>query len=104
MSNKAPCGFTERGCGTKVATFASSHAFTWYEARLGYRLMPKLRATAAIGRRETEDSIDYTAWNIGATYRLDDNLNLDLRWYDTNRESFGRQYEDAFEGALTFNF
>ncbi len=81
-----------------------SHAFTYFEGRVGYRIMPKLRATAAIGRRETEDSIDYTAWNIGATYRLDDHLDLDLRWYDTNRESFGKQYEDAFVGALTFNF
>ena len=81
-----------------------SHEFTYYEARAGYRFTPKLRATAAIGRRETEDSVDYTAWNVGATYRLDDHLDLDLRYYDTNRDSFGPQYEDAFVGALTFNF
>lgn len=81
-----------------------SHAFTWYEARAGYRFTPKLRATVAVGHRDTEDSLDYTAWNVGATYRLDDHLDLDLRWYDTNRDSFGKQYEDAFVGALTFNF
>lgn len=82
----------------------SSHAFTYYEARAGYKFTPKLRTSAAIGRRETEDSIDYTAWNVGATYRLDDHLDLDLRYYDTDRESFGRQYEDAVVGALTFSF
>jgi uncharacterized protein (TIGR02001 family) len=81
-----------------------SHAFTWYEARAGYKITPKLRATAAIGRRETEDSLDYTAWNLGVTWRLQDRLNVDLRYYDTDREAFGPQYEDAVVGALTFDF
>lgn len=82
----------------------SSHAYAWYEARLGYRLTPRLRATAAVGHRDTEDSLDYTAWNAGATWRIDDHVDLDLRWYDTDRDSFGKQYEDAFVGALTFTF
>jgi len=81
-----------------------SHAFTWYEARVGYRITRQLRATAAIGQRDTEDSLDYTAWNVGATWRVEDHLDLDLRYYDTDRERFGPQYEDAVVGALTFNF
>lgn len=81
-----------------------SHAFTWYEARVGYRITRQLRATAAIGQRDTEDSLDYTAWNVGATWRVEDHLDLDLRYYDTDREGFGAQYEDAVVGALTFNF
>lgn len=81
-----------------------SHAFTWYEARLGYKFTPKLRASAAVGQRDTEDSLDYTAWNVGGTYRVTEGLDFDLRYYDTDRDSFGKQYEDAVVGALTFSF
>ncbi len=82
----------------------SSHAFTYYEARAGYKLAPRWKVTAAVGRRDTEDSVDYTAWNAGVGYKIDDNVDLDLRWYDTDRDSLGAQYEDALVGAISFNF
>ena len=81
-----------------------SHAFTYYEARGSYKVTPKLRASAAVGRRETEDSIDYTAWNAGITFKATDNLDLDLRWYDTNRNSYGENYEEALVAGVTFKF
>ena len=81
-----------------------SHAFTYYEGRLGYRLTGKLKVTAAIGHRDTEDSLDYTAWNAGFGYKVDDNVDLDLRWYDTDQDNAGPQYEDALVGAINFSF
>jgi uncharacterized protein (TIGR02001 family) len=81
-----------------------SHAFTYVEARAGYKFSPKWRATAAFGVRDTEDSVDYTAWNAGVTWRVDDNVDLDLRWYDTDKDALGPQYEDALVGAVSFNF
>lgn len=82
----------------------SSHAFTYYEARLGYKLTGKLRATAAIGHRDTEDSLDYTGWNAGVAYRIENNVDLDLRWYDTDQNSAGPQYEEVLVGAINFSF
>ncbi|MBX7248880.1 MAG: TorF family putative porin [Caulobacteraceae bacterium] len=82
----------------------TSHAFVYYEARASYRLTPKWRASAAVGRRDTEDSIDYSAWNVGVDYRVDDNVDLDLRWYDTDADDRGKQYEDALVGAINFTF
>lgn len=82
----------------------SSHAFAYYEARLGYKLTRKLRVTTAVGHRDTEDSLDYTAWNAGFGYKVDDNVDLDLRWYDTDQDGVGPQYDQALVGAVSFAF
>jgi len=82
----------------------SSGYFTYVEGRLGYRVTPKLRATAAVGHRYTEDAIDYTAWNVGLNYRFSDNVDTDLRWYDTDKNNLGPQFEDAAVFALNFAF
>ena len=41
---------------------------------------------AAIGRREQDNSLDYTAWNAGVTYALTDNIDADLRYYATDAD------------------
>jgi uncharacterized protein (TIGR02001 family) len=82
----------------------ASHAFTYVEGRAGYRLTRKLRATAALGHRDTQDSIDYTAWNVGLDYRVDDNVGLDLRWYDTDCDGLSPQYDHALVAAVNFGF
>ncbi len=82
----------------------SSGAFTYVEGRVGYRIEPKLRVTAALGHRYTEDSIDYTAWNAGLNYRVTDNADVDFRWYDTDKRSRGAQFEEAAVLAVNFSF
>lgn len=83
----------------------STGSFTWVEARVGWEFTPRLEATAAIGRREQRNSVDYTGWNIGATYALTDNLDLDVRYYDTDVDIPGdRKYADAVVAELSLGF
>ena len=82
----------------------SSKAWTWVEGRVGWDFTHKLSGTAAIGRREQETSVDYTAWNAGITYAVTHDLDFDLRYYDTDANVPGPQYASALVGEVTFSF
>ena len=66
--------------------------------------MSLIARTAAIGRREQDNSLDYTAWNAGVTYALTDNLDADLRYYATDADVPGEQYADGLVAAITLAF
>ncbi len=82
----------------------TTRAWTWTEARLGWDLTPKLSASATVGRREQDNSIDYTGWDAGLTYALNDRLDLDLRWHDTDAHAPGPQYAGALVAGLEIHF
>ena len=82
----------------------STEAWTWYEARIGWDFTSKLEATASIGRREQDNSIDYTGWNAGFTYDLTDKLEADVRYHATDADVPGEQYADAFVVGLSIAF
>ena len=73
----------------------STEAWTWVEARVGWDFTNKLHGSAAIGRREQDNSVDYTGWNAGFTYALTDQLEGELRYYATDADVPGEQYADA---------
>jgi len=81
-----------------------TEAWTWVEARLGWDFTDKLEGTAAIGRREQDNSLDYTAWNAGFTYALTDNLEADLRYYATDADVPGEQYADSLVAGISLAF
>lgn len=81
-----------------------TEAWTWVEGRLGWDLGPRLNASAAVGRREQDGGVDYTAWNAGATYSLTRDIDLDLRWYDTSERDLSVQYDNALVAAVNFYF
>ncbi|MDB5421846.1 MAG: porin [Brevundimonas sp.] len=82
----------------------STKAWTWVETRLGWDLTNSLSATAAVGRREQDNAIDYTGWNAGLTWQVRRGLDADLRWYDTNADVPGEQYAGALVAAVSFAF
>lgn len=82
----------------------STKAWTWVEARMGWDLTPSLSASAAVGRREQSANIDYTGWNAGLTYAVNDRLDFDLRWHDTDAVAPGPQYAGALVAGLTVEF
>lgn len=82
----------------------STKAWTWYEARLGWAFTDKLEATAAIGRREQDNSLDYTGWNAGFTYALSRNLEAEVRYYATDADVPGEQYADALVAGISIAF
>lgn len=78
-----------------------TRSWTWVEARGRVRLTDRIRASAAVGRREQVNSRDYTAWNVGADFKVNDFTRLDVRWYDTDVEVPSAQYDEALVAVLT---
>lgn len=79
-------------------------AWTWVEARVGWDFTEKLYASAAIGRREQETSVDYTGYDAGISYALTRSLEADLRWYGTDADVPGEQYADSLVAGLSLAF
>ncbi|MFN4297039.1 MAG: TorF family putative porin [Brevundimonas sp.] len=80
-------------------------SFSWVEGRVGWAFTPRLEGTAAVGRREQRNSVDYTGWNVGATYALTRNLDLDVRWYDTDVDlPADNRYNEALVAEIRLGF
>jgi uncharacterized protein (TIGR02001 family) len=82
----------------------ATEAWTWVEAQVGWDFTNKLSGSAAIGRREQDNSVDYTGYNVGLTYALTRNLEAELRWYGTDAEVPGEQYADALVAGISIAF
>ena len=82
----------------------STEAWTWVALRGGWEFTNRLSATAEIGRREQDNSIDYTGWNVGFSYALTDAIEADLRWHATDADVPGEQYKDGLVAGIAFAF
>ena len=85
-------------------SIGSTRAWTWVEARVGWDFTDKLSGTASIGRREQDNSLDYTGWNAGLSYALTRNIEADLRYHATDADVPGEQYADALVAGISFAF
>lgn len=82
----------------------STEAWTWVALRGGWEFTNRLSGTAEIGRREQDNSIDYTGWNVGLSYALTDAIEADLRWHATDADVPGEQYKDGLVAGIAFAF
>lgn len=82
----------------------STRSWTWVEARGRVRVHPRVRLSAAVGRREQVNGRDYTAWNAGADFKINDHARFDLRWYDTDVANPSATYSEALVGVLSVGF
>ncbi|WP_420471698.1 MULTISPECIES: TorF family putative porin [unclassified Brevundimonas] len=82
----------------------STEAWTWVAVRGGWDFSDRLTATAEIGRREQDNSIDYTGWNAGFSYALTRNIEAEVRYYDTDADPNNPQYADAVVAGISFTF
>lgn len=82
----------------------STKAWTWVALRGGWDFTDKLTGTAEIGRREQDNSVDYTGYNVGVSYALTRNLEADLRWHGTDADVPGEQYADALVAGISVAF
>lgn len=82
----------------------STRSWTWVEARGRIRLTDRIRASAALGRREQVNSRDYTTWNLGFDYEINDYAAIDVRWYDTDVDNPSAQYDEALVAVLNLTF
>ena len=60
-------------------------------------------ASAAIGHRSRDRGIDYTAWNAGVGKTLH-GVQLDLRYYDTNRSGLDVPYHARLVASARLSF
>lgn len=82
----------------------STEAWSWVEARVGWAFTNKLKGSAAIGRREQDNSLDYTGWNAGFNYDVTDHIEAELRYYATDANVPGEQYADTLVAGISFAF
>jgi uncharacterized protein (TIGR02001 family) len=56
--------------------------------------------SGALGRQEVEGPSDYTTWNIGVGYALNQHLGLDVRYSDTDEHRFGKIYDSRLTASM----
>lgn len=62
-------------------------------------------ASAAIGRQELEGPGDYTTWNIGASYEINDHIGIDVRYWDTDSaDKYGKYYDSRIIAGVKATF
>ncbi|MEO8453699.1 MAG: hypothetical protein ABI454_00930 [Sphingomicrobium sp.] len=59
--------------------------------------------SAAAGRRSRRGGVDYTAWHAGVSKAIK-LLQLDMRYYGTNRSEAGEIYKGRIVGSIRFSF
>ncbi len=80
--------------------FGSEDEATYVEANAAYRLADRWTVSGALARQWVASSLDYTTWNLGATFALTDRLSLDGRYYDTDASRFGDAYDGRAVASL----
>ena len=44
--------------------------------------------------------LDYTTWNAGVSYALNEHVGLDVRYFDTDEHKFGSIYDSRVVAAI----
>lgn len=78
--------------------------WTWVSARGGWDFTDKLNVSAEIGYRDQTNSVSYTGWNIGGSYLITQNMEVDLRYHDTDADESSNQYASAVVASINFSF
>jgi uncharacterized protein (TIGR02001 family) len=61
--------------------------------------------TGAVGRQEMDGPGDYTTWNLGAGYAINDHIGVDVRYWDTDgADEFGKYYDSRFVAGVKAAF
>lgn len=76
----------------------------YLEANAAFSPADRWTISGAVGRQWVSSDLDYTTWNLGAAYRLTDQLALDLRYHDTDEHDFGDVYEGRAVASLKATF
>lgn len=85
-------------------SFGAADEAVYYELNGSYPVVDKWSVSAALGRQTYKGSGDYTTWNVGAAYAINDRLTLDLRYHDTDEHGFGKLYDSRAVASLKAAF
>lgn len=85
-------------------SFGPAKEAVYYELNGAYPISAKWSVSGALGRQTYSGSGDYTTWNVGAAYAINDGLSLDLRYHDTDEHGFGKPYRSHAVASLKAAF
>jgi len=61
-------------------------------------------AAGAVPRNPAPAAADYTTWNPGVGYALNDHVGLDVRYFDTDEHKLGSIYDSRVVGRIKLTF
>ena len=73
--------------------FGGTGEATYFEVNGSVPVADKVTVSGALGTQKVEGPFDYTTWNLGVGYAINDTIGLDLRYHDTDEHSFGDIYD-----------
>lgn len=73
--------------------FGGTGEATYFEVNGSVPVAEKVTVSGALGTQKVEGPFDYTTWNLGVGYAVNDHIGLDLRYHDTDEHSFGDIYD-----------
>ncbi len=82
--------------------FGLDEEATYVEANLALTPAPQWTVSGAVGYQSLDVNEDYTTWNLGAAYALNDHMVIDVRYHDTDVD--GPLSDDRAVAALKFLF
>jgi uncharacterized protein (TIGR02001 family) len=65
----------------------------YYEVNGSVPLSEKFSVSGALGRQTLDGPGDYTTWNLGLGFALNEHVGFDLRYHDTDEHNFGDIYD-----------
>lgn len=73
--------------------FGGTGNATYYEINGSVPVAEKVSVSGALGTQKVVGPFDYTTWNLGVSYALNDHVGFDLRYHDTDEHGFGDIYD-----------
>jgi hypothetical protein len=77
---------------------------TYAEASAAYGFSPHTSVSVAVGHRDRQNGLSYTAFNVGVTHTVGRHLTADLRYYRTDRHHLGYTYQPGLIASVRARF
>jgi uncharacterized protein (TIGR02001 family) len=85
--------------------FGKTGKATYYEVNAALPIPnTKFSVSGAVGHQQVEGPADYTTWNAGVGFALNDHIGLDLRYWDTDEHSFGKIFDSRVVFGIKATF
>ena len=84
--------------------FGSDDDAIYGEVTAAQPLTDKLTLSGAFGYQQISAAKDYTTWNVGARYAILPGASIDVRYYDTDTDRFGRSGKARIVGSFAVSF
>ena len=81
--------------------FGKTGDATYYEVNGALPLGDsKFTVSGALGYQQLKGPADYTTWNVGIGYAINDHIGIDVRYHDTDEHKFGSIYDSRVVAGI----